>query len=60
MLEALARGLSFEQLRARLIWVDAQPRIYRWPDCFGETEGTMTTRRFIRLADAFLARNSKQ
>jgi transposase len=60
MLEAIGRGLSFEQLRARLLWADAHRRIYRWPDCFGDTEGTMTTQRFIRLADAFLARNSKQ
>jgi hypothetical protein len=60
MLEAISRGLNFEQLRARLLWADAHRRTDRWPDCFSDIEDRMTTQRFIELADAWLARDPKQ
>lgn len=56
MLEAISRGLSFELMRARLLWADTHSRTNRWPTFCEEEEGKITVQRFVELADAMLER----
>ena len=56
MLAAISRGLRFKMLRARLLWADDHRRTDRWPSFCDDVKGKMTMKRFVELANAFIAR----
>jgi len=53
---ALSRGLTFESLRARLLWADEHRHTNRWPSFCNDFEGRIDPEKVIELALAKISR----